>query len=170
MFISLRKSIAEQYAYVERVHLKLQDASTNRYKILERFCPIFNLLSKFVMALILSAAGSMLLFPSLLYVYDGSVESMLPIMIPGLDETTRVGYVLLQIVHVVWLACGAFGYIGSDLTFIMLSLYSWPLCYLFIDHLKELNKQLRKTPECSNTKQMRLFLRNIVHLHQELCM
>lgn len=168
-FISLRVTIAEQYAYLEGVHEKLQDPFSNRYAILSKWSKIFNVVSKFVVSVILTAVVSLMMFPSLLYLLTGNVETMLPIMIFGIDESTRSGYIALQGVHGFWLACGGFGFIGSDMTFIMMSLYAWPLSYLFIDHMDELNKVLRASPKMANTKNMEMFLQNIVQLHQELC-
>lgn len=110
-----------------------------------------------------------MIFPLLLYLATGNVEPMLPIMLPGIDESTKSGYIALQSVHAVWLACGACGFVGSDMTFIMMSLYAWPLVYLFIDHVDELNRVLVETPRLANSLQVRLFIRNIVGMHLELC-
>lgn len=169
VFIALRKTIAEAYAYLEGVHVRLQDTATNRFQILTEWSATFKIVSRFVMSLFIFLASALLLFPTVLYVTVGRVEYMLPIMVPKIDETNRIGYILLQCVHALWLSCGACGFIGSDTTLIMMSLYSWPLSYLFIDHINELNQLLRTTPEYADTREMRQFLQNIVRLHQELC-
>lgn len=168
VFIWLRKTICTQYAYLKEVHLALQETSSNRYKILVKWNQIYNVVSKSILTVIALTPITLLVFQILLYLV-GQVEPLLPIMIPGLDETTRSGWILLEILHIVWILCGLCGFIGSDMTFIMMSIYLWPLSYLFVDHFDELNEILRKSPKFADSRELRLGLRNIVRLHQEIC-
>lgn len=122
-----------------------------------------------IVVLVIMACVSLLVVPPLAFaVYGGPVEPILPIRLPFVDETTRNGLIVQQLVHFIWLACGGCGLIGSDVPFIMLTLYSWPLADVFIDHVNVLNKMVL-TPRVANSKEMKVYLRNIVLLHQELC-
>lgn len=164
------KTITDQVEFLKSIHMRLQEQSTSGYRILDHWSKIFKTVSKFFLIMIVGGALMMLLYPMIYYWFTGNVEQIIPIMVPGIDESTRIGFVELQLVHIVWLACGACGLTSSDLTNMMLSLYSWPLAYLLVDHLDKMNRALVDTPKVANTREMRLFVWNIIRMHQEFCM
>lgn len=127
------------------------------------------MVAKFIVIVIMLSTFSILLFPAILYLTTGLVEPMLPIMLPGIDMHTTSGYIILSLAHTFIIALAGFGFVASDLTFIVMTLYALPLSHLFIDHFDELNQTLKESPKVRDSKECRLFLRNIVRLHQELC-
>lgn len=167
-FVSLRRKTYNQYDYLKVLHLRLQDSSSPRYEILCHWSDIFRVVSNIICTLIAFASISIVLFPLIYFITTGNLEPILPIMVPGLDRDTTKGYIGLMMVHIFWLLIGACGILATDMTYIMMSLYSWPLTHLFANHVNELNRATKESLHCANTKEMRMFLRNIVQLHQEI--
>lgn len=159
----------EDYTYLKMVHTRLQDPSTSGYQILYDWSKICQRVFQGYILMIWSTAILMLFFPIVYYWLTGDVELIVPIFVPWIDETTILGFIQLQMVHIFWWACGTLGLVGSDLSCIMFALYTWPLTNLFNDHLDKLNKSLIQNPKWANTREMRLYVRNLALLHQELC-
>lgn len=156
------------YTYLRKVHERCNDPKTKRYDILLYWSYKFQLIVKvFVTSVVLSFA-ILLAYPLVWYLISGEAEPTLPIMIPFIDETSTKGYTLLVSIQSFWVVIAAVGFMESDLTYGMLSLYIWPLVDLFCDHLEVMNVALRKNRKLGETKEMREYFVNMLKLHNDI--
>lgn len=111
---------------------------------------------------------TMIVYPLVWYLLAGEIEPMLPILFPFIDETTVKGYCLCTVIHIFWVFMAALGFLLTDVSYAILTLYSWPLVDIMSDHLEGLNVALRTDRKLGETKEMKEYLRNIVRMHYDI--
>lgn len=106
--------------------------------------------------------------PVSMYFIFGSLEIVVPIYVPGLDEEKLKDYIILLCYQVFMMVYSSFATFVADLLPMTLVLHMWPMCLIFEHMLAELST----AAECEiNRKSVELkrALKNIIRLHQEIC-
>lgn len=104
--------IEENRANLRNVHdiyLVTADPKKSSYPIMLRWSKLFFSIVRFFYMVIFLTLVTILLYPVYLYVMSGNREPMIPVYVPGIDESTISGYVILTMIHFVWACQGAIG-------------------------------------------------------------
>lgn len=160
--------ICEMYHYLAKIHETCVDPSTGRYAALLYWSYKFKLVVNIFRATLTLTFVVLLLYPLVWYMLTGEVETMLPIMLPLVDESTRNGYIACMVIQTVWVMIAGIGIMVSELTFSMLTLYCLPLVDVFCDHMDGLNVALRTDRRYGETAEMREYFGNLLLLHKDV--
>lgn len=117
---------------------------------------------------LISTCVLILLWPVVWYLVSGELEPILPIMLPFVDANTTEGYIKGLVAQFLYALITLNGLLASDLTFGMLSLYSWPLVDLFCDHIEQMNIVLRTSRRLGKTKEMTDYVGNMLSIHKDI--
>lgn len=88
--------------------------------------------------------------------------------VPGLDETTLNGYILLTIWQSFGPYIGFVGHCATDLTFLLLVLHLWPMTKMFAREVTDLNAILKSAGSADQILLKRMQLRNVILMHKDL--
>lgn len=94
-------------------------ATTNRmlpsYAIMLRSKLFILSIVRIFSMIIISTLSVVLLYPLFVFVLRAQSEPMLPLFVPGINETSTIGFGLLSGLHSVWATQGAVGMMFSDM-------------------------------------------------------
>lgn len=105
--------------------------------------------------------------PALLHLIYGGRHYMYYTFVPGIDETTRNGYIILTTWQLFGPYIAFFGHCAADLTFLVIILHLWPMTKMFAREVADLNDTLRN-PDQSLLQLKRMMLRNVLQMHKDL--
>lgn len=136
-----------------------------RYALCERFATYTEYI--FIIGMILYGFSIVFYFsyPIVMYFGYNQYELMLPVLVPGVDRTTLKGYVVLAIVHIVFLVFAFLGSTSSDFTFTMIITNAPVFAHILDINIQELNELLRGNEK--HLGQIREKFRNVLIIHQE---
>lgn len=149
------------------------------YRILWKWSGIIaNVLRGYMIVAVITCTAFFTL-PFVVYWLNGCVEYeyMLYAFIPGIDERSRGGYILICCIHTFWLIIGCFGIGGSDVFFASLMFHVWPLSDIFAHNMRELNEMLAaaQTAPCITERKYKSVMakacarmRNIQLMHKDI--
>lgn len=103
--------------------------------------------------------------PIVMQLLRGQPEKMLEIFVPGIDDTTKSGFLVVSAYHTVLIIMSFLGTCGYDLIFISLVIHYWPLVAIFDIEVKDFNKTLK---EVNSKTKIQLQFRNILLMHKEI--
>lgn len=93
------------------------------------------------------------------------VVAMMPTYLPGIDEKTTGGFILLSGYHIIVMAFGFFALAGSDFLFTMVVTNTPIMACLAKMEAEQLNEELKNQESASMIKWR---LRNILLMHLEM--
>lgn len=104
--------------------------------------------------------------PLFQYIFENEVVTLLPTYLPGIDENTFDGYVILSCYHLVLMIVGFIAASASDFLFTMLIINTPILALLIGLEVEQLNEELdADKPDAVAIKNK---LRNILLMHREM--
>lgn len=150
------------------MYLQNRLQGTEMFKILLKWTAFVIGLCKIVCVLISMMGLLLLLRPLAVYFTTRESVMMVPVWVPGIDETTTSGYWLSTFYHVFVLALAIVGTIGSDTLLIIFVVYAWPMCEIFDSMFRIINETARNS-SMRHSNRFRLFIRNTIQMHKEIC-
>lgn len=124
---------------------------------------------KYAIILVASATGTYMLYPIVMYfIYGESKALMVPLLLPGIDETSHGGYMVLMVYHVASLFLCTFGQCNTDFMLVLLVMHLWPISDIFANSFDELNDALEQ-PRVRDSRELKRYFRNICVMHKEMC-
>lgn len=116
-------------------------------------------------------AATLILFtaaPALFYIFTGKLEPIFPVFLPFVDHSTGLGFAVLFAYHMLLLLVSALGIVGTDLLMGMMYLHVVIMVRLFELRISQLNVVLIKYPMSRASREVHLYLGNIIRLHQDI--
>lgn len=181
---SLRKN--NQLQFVVKIHaVKYSDQITwminylhNIYKVnakskdqrksamFDRFSYYTEIVFKCGCFLYLLSVISYFLYPMYMYLFEGKIVTLLPIYLPGINEHSASGFIIISSYHVLLLAVAFVAASGCDFLFMML-IANTPIMAILIEmEVEKLNEIL--TAQKFDAPLMKTKLRNILLMHREM--
>lgn len=114
--------------------------------------------------------GALLAFPLIalvLYIYTNESQIVLPMYIPGIDETTKMGFWIVTSYHAVNLIYAVIGSFGPDLVLVGATLNALGLTKALKMEIDCLSIQTKGNKDI-NVLETQLFVRNIVFMHIDI--
>lgn len=150
--------------FVHNIYQQNKDESDNKkslYLIISRvYIAIRVLFFTFSLAAIVC-----ILNPIIMYVISGDVTTMLPIFLPGINEKTLNGMIILGIFHLMGIYVACIGSSASDIGHMSLILNAFAMSEMICNEFKRLDVMVKKKDEYS-ARHVRNTVRNIVRMHQ----
>lgn len=110
-----------------------------------------------------------LVYPVFVFVIRGQFVPMLPMFVPGIDESSSGGFAMLSVLHVFWTIQGAVGLLFADMFYSLILLHIWPMVDIFGSMFEQLNEAIVQRPKLEKSFVVRMWLRNIIMAHREIC-
>lgn len=137
-----------------------------RASLFNRFAFYTEVVFKCGTALYVVSISSYFLYPIYTYLFKGEVIVVLSIYFPGIDETTREGYIFLLCYHIAVLVLALIAVSACDFLFTMLIVNTPAMAVLIEMEVQQLNDIL--TSEKVDVPLMKSKLRNILLMHREM--
>lgn len=112
------------------------------------------------------AAIAFFLNPLIHYVVFGEITLMLPAQLPGVNDKTVNGLIILTCFHLIAVNYAFFGSIGTDLGYISILLNAFAITELIGNEFKRLDKMILKR-NLYSVKHIKNTVRNIIIMHQD---
>lgn len=114
------------------------------------------------------ATGGFVIYPIVMYLVFGEKKAlMVPMLLPGIDETSDQGYLVLLVYHFASLALCLFGQCNTDFMLVLLVMHMWPISEVFARTLSDLNEALERQ-KTQNSRVLSHHFRNICIMHKEM--
>lgn len=118
-----------------------------------------------VLLYILSGIGY-LLYPIYMYVVEGEIVVMIPTYMPGINEETPSGFIVLTCLHLILLIASVIGAAACDIMFTMLIANTPIMANLIKVEVEQLNDAL--TSEKVDKLLVKFRFRNMLFMHREM--
>lgn len=140
--------------------------SVERSEYFRKFALFTEYFFKFILFFYLSLISTCLVYPIFVYTTQNELEVIMPLYLPFINETTIVGYTIINIYHITLISIVSFGIVAIDffLAIIIISslifskIISLEMHQIHVD-LEEKNKELA----------IKVRFRNILRMHKEMC-
>lgn len=120
-----------------------QHSSFQRRQLMYKFS-IFTEMAFFIACVTYSLAGLFYFInPIYTFFWHDKFIPLLSVYIPFIDENTTSGFILLFLIHVVYIALSVIGSVSTDFLFFMMILNVPLLSIIFGDQVREFNDILR---------------------------
>lgn len=154
---------------VKVVDIYKQNSSTKAYKRY-RMCLRFTLYTEYIfkcgMVLYSLSLLTYYLYPLYVFVTEKKLIPIVDLYLPGVDETTNVGYVTLAIFHIILTSCAFMGSTSSDFLFTMLISNVPLMANILSENIDELNEIVGAEKHDRYLAKMKL--RNIILIHKDI--
>lgn len=131
-----------------------------------RFAFLTEIIFKFGTFLYFVSGIAFLVYPLYMYFFKGELVTINPSYLPGIDETTVKGYIMITIYHIVLLSVAVVGATASDCLFTML-IANTPVLSLLIEmEVEQLNDALAS--ENTDKLLVKSKFRNMLFMHREM--
>lgn len=104
--------------------------------------------------------------PLIVYVLTGTIELIVNIQVPGLNQFTTYGYIMLTIYHSLCAYAATVGAFATDLFFVSMVYHTRTMAELFKNALEDFNTSMAMP--AIKPLQRKAALRNILQMHKEL--
>lgn len=151
--------------YLFKIHIKTK--SDFRLALFERFALYNELIFKNGVVIYTGAAASFFPYPAYMYFFENEKVPLLSMYIPGIDETTFTGHMILIMLQVPLLIMAIVGLTSCDIMYAMLIINIPILARIIEDEVNQLNELLGK--ESFRTHVLRFRFRNLLLVHREMC-
>lgn len=146
------------------------DKSKQSYAIMLRWSNLIFSIAKIFSCVIVATMLVIIVYPMFVFLISGQFVPMLPMFVPGIDELSKLGFLMLTGIHTIWAVQGAVGMLFSDMFYSVMVLHIWPMVHILENMFQELNVAILKNPNLGDSLQVRLWLRNIIMAHREICL
>lgn len=151
---------------------KLYEVHTNtefrtRAKFMHQCAFVTEIVFKLMCSLYIMAIFAFFMLPAVVYVFTGELIPIAPIFIPGIDENTVTGYVLLAVFHTSIFLVADFGFIATEFFLAIVIMSTMMFGKLIAADMQLINDDLEQAEP--NILHARLRLKNVLRMHQEMC-
>lgn len=145
-------------------------APHKRFKLLQLFSTITELLLKFGFSASCLCGLVFILNPIFTYVLLNQMKPMLPVYMPFIDENTLNGFIQLTLIQTIFIVAAVIGTSSADFMVVMIVLNIPIFPLIFSDNVHELNGILHAKNN-SNDKPVliKAKLRNLFFMFGEIC-
>lgn len=140
--------------------------SKKRQQLFERFAFYNDFVLKCALVLYIGASLSFFPYPMYMYVFERKFVPLILIYIPGIDETTIMGYLTLDAAQIVLLFVSVVGMSSCDVMYAMLIINIPIFARLIEDEINALNDVLMEN--VTNAQHWKHRFINILAMHQEM--
>lgn len=138
--------------------------NVDRQKMLNRYMIFTEYLYKGGLTLYFLSCGTYFVNPIFMYMKYNEITPIVYAYLPGIDENTGFGFIVLTIFHINTLVLGTLGSACSDFSFTMIIVNVPILANIIADNITELNKILmQKMPKrvIIRAKLLNIFLQHL---------
>lgn len=165
-----QKKIYNYFQMIREIHtVNHRKPNSANFKILHKASKLILIFTKFFTFLCCFVGAVIIISPIPIYIVTGERTDIFPLYVPFFDEKAQYEYWGAMVIQFAYMAFGALGIVCSDLLFIVPVLYMLPLVEVFRARVKELNDLLVLGEKAQNSEMVYLCLKNIVKMHQEIC-
>lgn len=145
------------------VHITTE--SSERLQYFRTFARVTEYIFMFIAFFYVSTVMSILCMPIFVYFTQHEVTPIMPLYIPGIDEKTTIGYIILAIYHLHLNFLSLVGVFATDYFLIVVIVSSLIFAKLITLEIQQIHCELDE--KCS-TRTIRIRFRNILLMHREL--
>lgn len=161
------KRTADKINLLSKIY-KVNGIDSPNYAILLKWSQRSLWFVKYGIIPVASATGVFAIYPIIMYFGFGEAKAlMVPLLLPGVDETSHVGYCLLLVYHFASLFLCTCGQCNTDFMLVLLVMHMWPMSEIFANTFKQLNEAL-EDPKLRNTPEISRHFRNLCIMHKEM--
>lgn len=165
---SQHDGIFDDIEMLRSICLANQKFGTQRYEILLKHEKQFRRVVLFCIVMVFFVWITLILFPILAYLLTGNWVLLLPMSLPWIDANTTSGYFVLNIFGAILVSMVCLGSIASDGVMALSLVHIRPMVDLFELGFEELNDVLVRCPNAKDSTNVKLWLRNLIKLHQDM--
>lgn len=149
---------------IYRVNMASKDKGRLRY--FDSYARYTEIVFKCGTFLYLLSTLSYFLNPLYIYWYKQELVTLLPTYVPGIDENSVKGYVILTFYHILLMGLAFIASVAIDFLYTMIIVNTPILAILIEFQVKQLNEFLVETP--NDLSMIKFKLRNILLMHREM--
>lgn len=161
------KRINDKIQFLSKIY-KSNGSESSNYRILLKWSQRSLWFVKYGIIPVAAATGTFMIYPILMYFVFGENKAlMVPMLLPGIDETSHMGYLVLLVYHMASLFLCLFGQCNTDFMLVLLVMHMWPISEIFANTFNELNEAL-ENPDNKHSRRVTGHFRNICIMHREM--
>lgn len=141
--------------------------SHSRAKFMQQCAFITEIVFKLMTSTYILAVFAFFMLPIFVYVVTGELIPIAPIYMPGIDENTVNGYVLLVVMHTSFFFIAVLGFIATEFFLAIVIMSTMIFGKLIAADMKLINDDVEQAQP--NILHARLRLKNVLLMHQEMC-
>lgn len=142
--------------------------SRKRFKLLQMLSKITELFLKFGIIGGSCCGMFFIVNPFITYVWLNEMKPMIPIYMPFIDENTMDGFLLLTLIQTVFIVTGVIGTVSVDFLIFMIVLNVPIFSNIFSDNVTELNAILSGDDDEDKQTLIKMKLRNLFFMYDEI--
>lgn len=146
-----------------KIHIKTK--SKERLEYFQMFSVNTEILFKMILILYVLSTFTFLPYPIYMYLFKNEIVTMLPLHMPGVDETTFAGYISLSAYHFVSLFLATLGVCACDFFVAIMIVSTLIFAKIITLEMSHIDGDLE---EKDSTSIVRGRFRNILLMHQEM--
>lgn len=161
------RQFVEKLSFIKLLfQLHINTKSKERLELFKRF-GFYNVsLVKVVLVLYTGAVASFIPYPLYMYYFKNQLVPFILLSVPGIDENTVSGYVILMIIQASLLVLAVVGLAVCDILVAIITINIPIFSRLIEDETNKLNETLEEGRE--DVRVMKAELRNLLMMHQEM--
>lgn len=161
------KRINDKIQFLSKIY-KSNGSESSNYRILLKWSQRSLWFVKYGIIPVAAATGTFMIYPILMYFVFGENKAlMVPMLLPGIDETSHMGYLVLLVYHMASLFLCLFGQCNTDFMLVLFVMHMWPISEIFANTFNELNEAL-ENPDNIHSRRVTGHFRNICIMHREM--
>lgn len=164
-----RQDLHTLHHYMHKVCAQNSDKQCSGYAIMQDWLNIYVIITKYFGIVLFVSVLMIVMFPIIYFVFYGETADVLPLDLPFNDKTTALGYFVLTMFQVSMVLVGGFGLLAADLSMGLFFLYIAPLSNLVKLRFGEINTELLKSPQAASSRELNVYLRNLIETHKDTC-
>lgn len=168
-YLKYSEEIKASVLIVQDVYKATSDSKKPSYPIMLKWSTLFLFIIRIFYLVIFLTMTAVLQYPLSVYILTGEAVPMMPMYVPGIDETTKSGFIILTLIHIGWDCQAAIGVAVSDIFYSLILLHIWPLVELFESMFEQMNEAILESPKTAQSQKVKMWIRNLVLAHQEIC-
>lgn len=154
--------------FIDYYKMNAKHKSPKRQQLLQTHAFFTEVLQKGGLFLYFFAGLFYFVEPTYMFLFRNKIIPVFPVFFPYVDETTSSGYIILTMIHIVYLVTAVLGSAVTDFTFIMIIVNIPVLSNIFTDEVNELNKSLEDKEEEVDVLQVKGRFRNILFMYRKI--
>lgn len=160
------KSIRDILDFSLKIYRANTKSSLNK-TLLAKSITVTVFIFKYGMALLIITASLAVVRPCLSLIAFGTVETILPTHFQGINEEELVDYAILALYHTYICFAFVIGTAGCDLLLMVLVVHCYTMSKIFQNAIDEFNVLIKKHQRNTSNEELRLFLKNVILMHND---
>lgn len=160
--------LRENIEQLRQIYMHNVSPAAPFYYVLLKWSTFFVGLCKIICVLITFVGLFMLCRPLVIYLVTNEPDRILPVWVPGVDESTIRGFTLTTAYHVFVVFLAVMGTMGADTMFVIFVLYNLPMVDIFENLLHVINESAQISLD-RDSVELRMYIRNLLQIHNEMC-